>query len=369
MALNFYELKDSRPLDRTVSSASVSLKHIGMYSTDETAVYAAYKALTGSVFDGLPRQRIRCDPQGAGVWLCEAEFGFSANTQTDSPDAPVAPDDTTNLGPTMSFDITAQQVHVTQSKATRYLWGNVPAANFGSNLFSAVGDARKVTAAPPDTGAAVGGDVGRYLIITGANGWTGGIYKITGTTGPAWNLDPAGPAPAPANTFNGQWTLWDGADKLGGGSGSPNYRQAIGVTQDRVEGTDIYYPHFEFGINVQVFPFTLPAMRTIAALCGKTNNAPFRNFQTGQVLYLGATGQCNPDLVWSISHKFAVGENLVAVPVSPPEIIVPTKGAWEYLWCVYASKVSVNKVVQVPVGAYVEQVYDSADFSLLGLGV
>lgn len=364
MSITFYEKFGSRPMDRTVSTAQQTLTYLGIGSNSDVDIYTAFYAYTSTTYNGFPRQRLHCEQKGPLLWDCTAEYGFSANTQTDTPDAPVTPDDTTDLGPTYTFDITAQQVHITQSKQTKYRWGNVSSTQYGSNLFTDPFNPLKVTAAPPDSGSAAPSDVGRYLLVANQNGaldWTQGVYKITGTSGPSWIL---ASAPAAVNKFNGYWTLWDGSS-IGGG---PNYQQAIGVTQDRIEGCDIYYPHFEFGINVQVAPFTLPLMRLIATTCGKTNNAPWRGFATGQVLYLGATGNSNPDLVWTISHKFAVGENLVAVPVSPPQIMVPAKGAWEFLWCVYAPRLNGNVVAQTPVAAFVEKVYDSADFTLLGLG-
>lgn len=365
MSLNFYELKDSRVISKDTQGARVKLKHVGMYSTSETAVYAAYRTLVGSSFDGVPLQSVQCDPVGAGLWQCEADFATSPFTLTDSPAAPTAPADGDPLGPTYSFDITAQQVHITQSKQTVFRWAKpASATTYGSNLNTDGTVPRKVKPVAPDTGTPAGGDVGKSLLIAGSPSWRGGKYTITAVTGGYWVLDPAGPAPALAGTAGGLWTLWDNA-AVGTG---PNYGQAIGVTLDRVEGADIYYPHFEFGISVQVYPFTLPAMRTIVATCGKTNNAAWRGFEEGAVLYLGATGQANADLVWTISHKFAVGENLYAVPISPPEIIVPEKGAWEYLWCVYDPATNAGKVVQTPTAAYVEQVYDAADFTALGLG-
>lgn len=361
MALNFYELKDSQEIDRTAASANETLRHIAMYSNVKSDVYTAYLALVGAVVDGLPRQRVHCRHVGAGMWMCEAEFGFSATSQTDSPTDLDPPDPTDPLGPSYSFDITAQQVHITQSKGTRFRWGNVAEDARGQFLKVNAANNLKVGPVPPDTGVPAGGDVGKKLVIVGQDAWMGGVYDITAAGGGEWTL---ATSPAPVGTAGGWWTLWDGVSV----GDADDYKQAIGVTQDRVEGTDIYYPHFEFGVEAQYAPFTLVQMELIASLCGKTNKAAFRGFAAGRVLYLGASGRCGPDLVWTLSHKFAVGENLVAVPVSP-QIIVPYKGAWEYLWCAYRAGPVGNQVVQVPTAAFVERVYDPAVFSLPGLGV
>ncbi len=368
MALNFYELKDSRQLSRKVLSKDITFRHMAMYSDDQGAVYTAYRTLVGVSFDALPLQDVRCAPLGAGVWKCEADFGWSATTQTDSPTDLTPPADTDPLGPSYSFDITAQQIHVTQSRGTRYRWGNVPAAARGQHLRVDGTDNRLVGPVAPDTGVPAVGDIGKKLVVVGQNNWVGGVYTITNATASGgggflgqWTL---AASPGPVNTAGGWWTLWDGTSA----GGAADYKQAIGVTTDRVEGTDIYYPHFEFGIECQTYPFTLAQMERIASLCGKTNKTTFRGFDAGRVLYLGASGRCGPDLVWTLSHKFAVGETLVAVPVSP-EIILPYKGAWEYLWCVYKPGAVGSQVAQVPAAAYVERVYDPAVFALPGLGV
>lgn len=148
----------------------------------------------------------------------------------------------------------------------------------------------------------------------------------------------------------------------------PDYAQAIGVTKDSITGTDIFAPKFEFGLTVKTYPVTLDFIRTLRATVAHTNNAPWKGFGTNEVLYLGLTGQCEPNDYWKLNHKFAVGENR-DVQVTPT-LTVP-KSAWEYLWVAYRpGKIGSGTgavVAQVPRYVYTERVYDAADFNALRL--
>lgn len=378
MALNFYELAKSRPVDRSVESISETLKFIGMYSTDENAVAAGLLAVSPTIYNTLRRQRYKLEPLGAGVWMCDVEYAWNALTQPDSPSDlnpadgtppsnPTYTDDT-NLGPEWGFDITAGQVHITQSLGTRYRWAASDAAATGNNL--AV-DATTATIVTPDTYVPDALDVGKTVLISGGvddnQAWVTGSYKVVAVAGGQWRLNAA---PAPIGTTGGLWSLVTDPAAIGS---APNYKQAIGVTRDRVEGTEIFAPKFEFTITASYFPLKLPYMRLIRKLCARTNAYPWGGFAVGEVVYLGATGQCAPGSVWRVTHKFAAGENLYAVPVSldtdgKPAIVVPYKGAWEYLWTIYGPSVDANQLIEIPKAAYVEKVYRQGDFSLLGVG-
>lgn len=176
--------------------------------------------------------------------------------------------------------------------------------------------------------------------------------------GPAYSIDlTAGTQHVTQSleTVDSAW-IGDGPD--------PDYKRAVKVTKDRVEGTDIFVPKFEFGITVKTYPVTPEFVRTLRSSGAKTNNAPWKGFETGEVLYLGCTGQCEPNSYWTLSHKFVVGENK-EVTVNGMTV---TKGAHDFLWCTYRqSKISDSVVAEVPIGVKVERMYDSADFNLLRL--
>jgi PKD repeat protein len=204
---------------------------------------------------------------------------------------------------------------------------------------------------PEGTIAPSAADVGKQVTITGGTGWTLGTYTISAFDNGYWVV---ASSPAAPGTSGGRfWT-----------TAVPNYNQAIGVTKDRVEGTDKFVPKFEFSITVKTYPVTLEFLRTVRSIVGKTNDAAWRGFAAGELLYMGMTGQCEPNNFWTLTHKFAAGENLT-VQVTPDLKI--DKGAWEYLWCTYQQTVLNGVALQVPRAAYVEKIYDSADFNTLRL--
>lgn len=154
----------------------------------------------------------------------------------------------------------------------------------------------------------------------------------------------------------------------GGAVATPDNNKAIGVTTERVEGTDIYAPALQFTRTVRRATVTPTYLKLLYALSGRVNNAAFYRFAAGEVLYLGCTGSLTSQGYWELTHKFACAPNQASIDVGGG-ITVPAKKGWEYLWVGYKPDVvGGNKVLMVPANAYVEQVYQTADLSLLGIG-
>jgi hypothetical protein len=155
------------------------------------------------------------------------------------------------------------------------------------------------------------------------------------------------------------------------GKTAPDFKGAIGVTDDSVEGVDITVPVYTFS-ETHFLPDALvtPAYKaTLFALTGRVNNAPWKGFALGEVLFLGAAGSKRGLGPWEISYRFAASPNVTGLTVG--EITGVAKKGWEYLWVRYAdAEDTVAKaLVKKPIAAYVERVYEYGDFSLLGIGV
>ena len=76
------------------------------------------------------------------------------------------------------------------------------------------------------------------------------------------------------------------------GEDAPDFKGAIGVSTDSVDGTDITIPVFNFK-ETHYIPASLitPAYKIILfQLTGKVNAASFKGFAPGEVLFLGASG-------------------------------------------------------------------------------
>lgn len=157
------------------------------------------------------------------------------------------------------------------------------------------------------------------------------------------------------------------------GTIAPDFHGAIGVTDTGIEGVDIVVPVYNFS-ETHYLPdsqVTDAYKITLFGLTGKVNNASFRGFAAGEVLFLGATGskRTAPDGTqdWEITYRFAASPNVSGLSIG--DITDVSKQGWEYLWVRYADRTDddAKALVKRPVAAYVEQVYDSGNFGALGI--
>jgi len=152
---------------------------------------------------------------------------------------------------------------------------------------------------------------------------------------------------------------------------APDFKGAVGVTHDNVEGVDITVPVYSFSEThyLTAAQVTAAYKGTLFNLTGKVNNASFRGLAAGECLFLGASGsQRGPGEDWEITFKFAGSPNRTGITVGP--ITGIAKKGWEYLWVRYADTedAASNTLVKQPVAAYVEKVYEDGSFSSLGIG-
>ncbi len=156
------------------------------------------------------------------------------------------------------------------------------------------------------------------------------------------------------------------------GKTAPDYHGAIGVTDDSVEGCEIVVPQFKWTETHQLdaSEVTWDYSQTLYDLTGKTNADDFRGFSAGQVLFHGGKGSQsakNPDLV-EMTFSFSASRDATDLQVGDIDSIA--KKAWEYLWVRYGTveDTDAKKLVKRPTSVHVERVYDSGDFSQLGIG-
>lgn len=149
----------------------------------------------------------------------------------------------------------------------------------------------------------------------------------------------------------------------------PDFKGAIGVNGDQVEGCDIYAPAFSFSethiLSDEVV--TNSYITLLRDLTATTNSEAFRGFAAGEVLFIGASGSKRSATDWEITFKFLVGKNRSDVVINGSDPF--PKQAWEYLWVKYEDGISNSNLIKKPKYIYVERVYDSRDFSALGIGV
>lgn len=152
-------------------------------------------------------------------------------------------------------------------------------------------------------------------------------------------------------------------------AGAPDHQQAIGVEGDNVAGVDIVIPALKLTVTFKhpAGVITLPRIKQLARLTGKTNDDVWLTFERGEVLFLGATGSENPGVEAEVSYSFACSENLPAHDIGA--IANVTKRGHEALWITFEPAVDGGNPVRRPIHAYVERVYDEEDFrAQLGFG-
>lgn len=156
-------------------------------------------------------------------------------------------------------------------------------------------------------------------------------------------------------------------------TGAPNFNGAIGFDGQSVQGCDITVPVFRFGETHYKAPAAVDSAYryTLFSLTGKVNDAAFRGYLAGDVLFLGATGArrgTGSDDLWELTFHFAVSKTRTNFTLGG--ITVASKKGWEYLWVLYEDGVDAAAKARIrkPKAVYVEKVYDLGDFGDLGIG-
>jgi hypothetical protein len=166
---------------------------------------------------------------------------------------------------------------------------------------------------------------------------------------------------------------------------APNQNKAIGVDGDSVAGVDVIVPALQWTetYDVPSTYVTAAYIKGVAALTGTVNNAYFRTFQPGEVLFAGCSGNQEWDSEkgdgpWSLSYKFIASPNrglptgLIGIPtaaaINVGTISNIVKKGHEYLWIRYEAAVDGSDLLKRPKYAYVDQVYREENFAGLGIG-
>jgi hypothetical protein len=157
------------------------------------------------------------------------------------------------------------------------------------------------------------------------------------------------------------------------GEAAENMNRAIGADGDRVQGIDVVVPALKWTETYDVPSGYVTAgyIKLVADLTGTVNSGAYKSFLPGELLFLGASGSQQSESrlsfsPWSLSFNFAARKNLVDFEI--PGVGPITKKGWEYLWIKYRPEVEGGIVVTKPIAAYVDQVYETADLSALGIG-
>jgi hypothetical protein len=157
------------------------------------------------------------------------------------------------------------------------------------------------------------------------------------------------------------------------GKVAPDFKGAIGVNNDQIEGVDITIPQFNLKITKKL-PLAAVSDAYIDVLyktTGSVNGSDWRVFKQREALFLGASGSIRmADLKWEITYNFAIQKSITAADgIMIGDIGPIEKKGWDYLWVRYEDVVddASKTLVKKPTAVYIEQVYPEADFSQLGV--
>lgn len=147
----------------------------------------------------------------------------------------------------------------------------------------------------------------------------------------------------------------------------------INVTREGVEGVDLVVPDPSESITRTFSPadWTTEYKRTLIELAGRVNEQPFRGWEAGECLFLGASGTRKGNSPIEVTFEFAISVNRDDIELELGGTSVPNieKAGHEYIWVTWkeAEAGSPPRLVKNPVRAYVEKTYPVADFDRLEL--
>lgn len=199
-------------------------------------------------------------------------------------------------------------------------------------------------------------DVGEYRVSFDT---TGGQVKLMWTPDHTNNVTAYPQAPLPVG-------LSTPTDFKGG----INMRR--GTNGIEPEGVEVLIPVLKFTIHYRRaaedeaswFAF----MKSIYAVTARTNNATFKTFDAGEVLFLGGNGVQGIESDPVLDFHFAASPNLTGLIFDA--ITDVDKGGHDYVWIDSEPEKDATSLRgrSKPIGVYVHQLYEPVSFAGLGVG-
>lgn len=148
------------------------------------------------------------------------------------------------------------------------------------------------------------------------------------------------------------------------------FKGAINVKSDgTVEGTDIVIPALKLTYTLKhpAGIVTEYQSKVLASITGTVNLTPWRAFQAGELLFLGASGSDGSESEATLSYQFVASQNVTNYSVG--EISNIAKFGHDIAWVEFENVVQNGQAAKQPKRVHVEMVYKRVDFaSVLGFG-
>lgn len=153
------------------------------------------------------------------------------------------------------------------------------------------------------------------------------------------------------------------------GATVPDLEGAINVEGDQVKGVDKVVPLFNFS-ETWVFRseyLVTSYIATLYELTGTVNQKPWRVFDGGEVLFMGARGEISSNAeATSVTFTFQARPNASNFKVG--NIEVTGKLGWEQMSVMYETSAGPATIIRKPQFVFINSVYDAKDFGRLSLG-
>jgi len=204
-------------------------------------------------------------------------------------------------------------------------------------------------------------------------GAVGGAVKLTCTYGPADRLrdldaDPEYEVNMMAETVKIEVAL----AQIHHPAAASEVGNAIGVNGDKVDGVDIYVPKGAVTVNITRESFTEDYRLLLNSMVGKVNSKEWNGYTPEEVLFLGAVARRKGRGKWKVSFSFAIQETQTQVISTESGDQTFEKLGWRYMWLSRIRKgdaADATKVVHAVEAAHVAQVYETTDFTVLGVTI
>jgi len=204
--------------------------------------------------------------------------------------------------------------------------------------------------------------------------WTIRVHFEAYDTNPTWVADPD--STFAFDTTGGTQHITQARATVGAygaNADATDNAGAIGFDGKNVAGADIIVPVFNFSETHYFDHADVDEAYRLAVfnLTGRTNNAAFRGFAAGEVLFLGAQGNRRGDDwddKWEIVFRFSASPN--EDDLDAGDISGIDKDGWNLLDVRYKEQEGATQTTQlfkVPKAVYVHRVYRSGNFDNLEL--
>lgn len=155
-----------------------------------------------------------------------------------------------------------------------------------------------------------------------------------------------------------------------GVSSAPDMRKAINVIDGEIQGIDILVPQPRWTESYEkaASEMTQAFVNKLLYLTGKVNQLGWRGLGAREVLLVNVRGQKDGSNKWKIDFEFAYSPNLTNAKFGNDDVTGIVKPGHDYLWALPKKKADTFSWAHTVYAAYVNQVYEEADFYDLGLG-